>query len=71
MIKSLQDDQALLSRLQHQEVDFIIIGGFCGILHGVSLVTRLAAKEAVGREHDMAAVRQLRAIKERLNKRTM
>lgn len=166
MIKTLQDDKALLSRLQHQAVDFIIIGGFCGILHGVSLVTRdldvcckftpanlrrieaalqdlhpyhrlaadklpleltdelcgrlrnlylqtdlgkldclsevkgiggyddalkhsvicrlsygdfrildldalIAAKEAVGREHDMAAVRQLRAIKEKLNKRAI
>jgi hypothetical protein len=166
MIKAVQDDQALLSRLQHQAVDFVIIGGFCGILHGVSLVTRdldvccqftpanlrrieaalkdlhpyhrlaanklpfeltdelcgrlknlylqtdlgkldclsqvkgvgsyedalkrsivcrlsygdyrildldtlIAAKEAIGREHDMAAVRQLRAIREKLNQRAM
>lgn len=40
MTSSVQDDQALLSRLQAQGVDFIIIGGFCGIMHGVSLVTR-------------------------------
>ena len=40
MTKNVQDDQALLSRLQAQAVDFIIIGGFCGIMHGVSLVTR-------------------------------
>jgi hypothetical protein len=165
MTKSVQDDQALLSRLQTQAVDFIIIGGFCGIMHGVSLVTRdldvccrftssnlrrieaavqdlhphhrltanklpfeltdelctrlknlylqtdlgkldclsdvkgigsyedalkrsvvcklsygefrmleldalIAAKEAVGREHDMAAVRQLRAIKEKIQRGT-
>lgn len=164
MTKDVQDDQALLSRLQAQAVDFIIIGGFCGIMHGVSLVTRdldvccrftpanlrrieaavrdlhphhrltanklpfeltdelctrlknlylqtdlgkldclsdvkgigsyedalkrsvvcklsygefrmldldalITAKEAVGREHDMLAVRQLLAIKENLNKR--
>jgi hypothetical protein len=161
MMKTVQDDQALLSRLQAQQVEFVIIGGFCAIMHGVSLVTRdlevccrftpanlrrieaavkdlhpfhrlaanklpleltdelcgrlknlylqtdlgkldclgeikgvggyedalgrsvffklsygkfrilnvdtlIAAKEAVGREHDLAAVKQLRAIKEKL-----
>ena len=164
MMKTVQDDQALLSRLQVQQVEFVIIGGFCGIMHGVSLVTRdldvccsftlanlrrleaavkdlhpfhrlaanklpleltdelcgrlrnlylqtdlgkldclsevkgvggyedalrrsvvcklsygefrildvdalIAAKEAVGREHDLAAVKQLRAIKEKLERR--
>jgi hypothetical protein len=164
MTSSVQDGQVLLSRLQAQGVDFIIIGGFCGIMHGVSLVTQdlevccrftpenlrrieaavrdlhphhrltanklpleltdelctrlknlylqtdlgkldclsevkaigsyedalkrsvlcrlsygefrmldldalITAKEAVGREHDMAAVRQLRAIKERVQGR--
>jgi len=34
-----QDDKALLSRLQNQRVEFVIIGGVCGVLHGASLVT--------------------------------
>lgn len=40
MTPATQNDQALLKRLQEQQVEFVIIGGFCGILHGVSLVTR-------------------------------
>jgi hypothetical protein len=36
----VQDDKALLIRLQQYQVEFVIIGGFCGILHGVSLVTK-------------------------------
>ena len=39
-MKIVQDDQALLSRLQAQQVEFVIIGGFCATMHGVSLVTR-------------------------------
>jgi hypothetical protein len=35
-----QDDKALLSRLQSHHVDFVIIGGVCGLMHGVPLVTR-------------------------------
>lgn len=35
----VQNDKALLLRLQEQQVEFVIIGGFCGVLHGVSLVT--------------------------------
>jgi len=35
-----QDDKALLGRLQEHRVEFVVIGGLCGILHGVSLVTR-------------------------------
>jgi hypothetical protein len=34
-----QNDKALLQRLQEQHVEFVIIGGVCGLLHGVSLVT--------------------------------
>lgn len=34
-----QNDKALLSRLKEQEVEFVIIGGVCGVLHGASLVT--------------------------------
>src|SRR2546427_10758613 len=40
MNKIVQDDKALLLRLQGQGTEFVIIGGFCGIMHGVSLVTR-------------------------------
>ena len=40
MSVAVQDDQALLTRLLAQGVEFIVIGGFCGILHGVSLVTK-------------------------------
>ena len=35
----VQDDKALLQRLLHHQVEFVIIGGVCGIMHGVTLVT--------------------------------
>ena len=35
----VQDDKALLLRLQQHKVEFVIIGGLCGIMHGVTLVT--------------------------------
>jgi len=35
----VQDDKALLLRLQQNKVEFVIIGGLCGIMHGVTLVT--------------------------------
>ena len=31
----LQNDKALLSRLKEQKVEFVIIGGVCGVLHGL------------------------------------
>lgn len=34
-----QNDKALLSRLSEQKVEFVIIGGVCGVFHGASLVT--------------------------------
>jgi hypothetical protein len=34
-----QNDRALLTRLKAYAVEFVIIGGVCGVLHGVSLVT--------------------------------
>jgi hypothetical protein len=34
-----QDDKALLRRLTEQNVDFVVIGGVCGVLHGIALVT--------------------------------
>lgn len=33
------NDRALLSRLASHGVEFVIVGGVCGVLHGVSLVT--------------------------------
>ncbi|HUR45423.1 MAG TPA: hypothetical protein VMZ27_06030 [Candidatus Saccharimonadales bacterium] len=35
----IQDDKGLLLRLKQNEVEFVIIGGVCGIMHGVTLVT--------------------------------
>ena len=35
-----QNDQDLLLRLQQQNVEFVIIGGVCSVLHGVSLLTQ-------------------------------
>src|SRR5260370_2823673 len=40
MTKIIQDDQALLLRLRNEQVEFVIIGGFCGVIHGVTLVTK-------------------------------
>ncbi len=34
-----QSDKALLTRLNEHGVEFVIIGGVCGVLHGVPLVT--------------------------------
>jgi hypothetical protein len=34
-----QNDKALLTRLNEHGVEFVIIGGVCGVLHGVPLVT--------------------------------
>src|SRR6185436_8956657 len=35
----VQNDKQLLTRLKESEVEFVIIGGVCGVLHGLSLVT--------------------------------
>ncbi len=34
-----QNDKMLLDRLIRQKVDFVVIGGVCGVFHGVALVT--------------------------------
>ena len=34
-----QNDGALLARLKEHEVEFVIIGGVCGVLYGLPLVT--------------------------------
>ncbi len=34
-----QNDKGLLLRLKEARVEFVIIGGVCGVLHGASLVT--------------------------------
>jgi hypothetical protein len=36
----MQDDKGLLLRLKENRVEFVIIGGVCGIMHGSSLVTK-------------------------------
>jgi hypothetical protein len=35
-----QDDKALLLRLQKHNIDLVIVGGVCAVLHGVTLVTK-------------------------------
>ena len=34
-----QNDKALLQRLHYQQVQFVVIGGVCSVLHGVSVMT--------------------------------
>ncbi len=34
-----QNDKALLRRLHYQQVQFVVIGGVCSVLHGVSVMT--------------------------------
>ena len=34
-----QDDKAILARLQQHGVEFVLIGGVCGVMHGAGLVT--------------------------------
>ena len=34
-----QNDKALLQRLLQHKVEFVVIGGVCGILYGTALVT--------------------------------
>jgi hypothetical protein len=35
----VQNDKALLQRLREHQVEFVVIGGVCGVMHGVTLVT--------------------------------
>jgi hypothetical protein len=34
-----QNDKGLLVRLKEQGVEFVVIGGVCGVLHGIALLT--------------------------------
>jgi hypothetical protein len=34
-----QNDKGLLVRLKKQGVEFVVIGGVCGVLHGIALLT--------------------------------
>jgi len=34
-----QDDKALLARLHQERVEFVLIGGVCGVMHGSGLLT--------------------------------
>lgn len=36
----IQEAEAILGRLHRQRVEFVIIGGICNVLHGVTLVTK-------------------------------
>lgn len=36
----IQEAETLLQRLHGQDVEFVIIGGICNVLHGVTLVTQ-------------------------------
>ena len=54
----------LIQRLSDAEIDFVIVGGFAGILHGSSLVTRdLDVCAVLSREH----VARLRDVLRDLN----
>src|SRR5215469_16588840 len=35
-----QDEKALLLRLKQGGVEFVVIGGVCGVMHGITLVTQ-------------------------------
>ncbi len=35
----VQNDRAILGRLSQAQVEFVVIGGVCAVLHGVSVVT--------------------------------
>ena len=35
-----QNDEELLERLRAHQVEFVIIGGLCGVIHGVPMVTQ-------------------------------
>jgi hypothetical protein len=73
----VSDINRLLQRLCDAEIDFVVVGGFAAMLHGSSHLTRdldvcavltheSVAKEAIGRDKDVQAVIQLRAIREKL-----
>ena len=36
----IQDAEVLLKRLHSQNVEFVIVGGICNVLHGVTIVTQ-------------------------------
>ena len=65
----------LLQRLADAGLEFVVVGGYAGVIHGSALITNdvdvcavislddlITAKEAVGRERDLLAVKELRAI---------
>jgi hypothetical protein len=34
-----QEDKALIARLHQSGVEFVLIGGVCGVMHGAGLIT--------------------------------
>ena len=71
------DINRLLQRLCDADIDFVIVGGFAATLHGssvelferswrvISLDDLIRAKEALGREKDLLAAKELRAVREK------
>jgi len=37
--KNVQNLKALLERLLENKIDFVLVGGFAGVIHGATLVT--------------------------------
>lgn len=64
-----QFNDKLLRLLIDGGVDFVIVGGIAAIAHGALRTTLdqlIAIKEHLGRAKDLEALRELRAIRERL-----
>jgi len=62
----MQNDEALLTRLSLKRSRAATFS--YGVFRFLDLDALIASKEAAGRERDLAALRHLRAIKERLEK---
>lgn len=56
----MRDFKELIERLVEQEVDFVLVGGFAAVVHGVSLLTQDVDVCVSFREENMA--RLLRAL---------
>ena len=65
----MQNLSELTRRLIAGQVEFVMVGGFAAVAHGVTLVTRddidalIRAKEAMNRDHDRVTVKHLKEIK--------
>jgi hypothetical protein len=75
----MQNLSELVRRLIASDVEFVLVGGFAAVAHGVTLVTRdvdiccrfteanlmRIQQEAMGRDHDKITVKHLREIQKR------